>query len=77
MTTTWITIAVTLLKLAHSLVEWLNKRNMLQAGQDQAIAAAALLVFEETEAGKQLREHIENLEEDDALALWDRMLEHG
>ena len=71
---TWLTIAVTLLKLASSLIGWLKERDMIRAGEDKIIASTALAIFQETQAGKELREHIINLEEDEALALWDRML---
>ena len=73
---TWVSLAVTLLKLANSLIGWLKSRDMIKAGEDRLIASTALAIFEETQAGKELRQHIENLEEDEALALWNRMLKH-
>lgn len=73
--TTWVTLAVGLLKLANSLIGWLNQRKMIQAGEDRIIASTALAIFQETQSGKELRELIDNLENDEALQLWDRMLE--
>lgn len=73
---TWVTLAVGLMKLANSIIGWLNQRRMMQAGEDKLIASTALAIFQETQTGKELREHIDNLDNDEALALWDRMLKN-
>jgi hypothetical protein len=46
----------------------------MQAGEDRVIASTALAIFNETQSGKELREHIEKLDDTEATALWDRML---
>jgi hypothetical protein len=74
LTSTWITIVVTLMKLAHSLTTYLQSRRLMQAGEDRVIATTALAIFNETQSGKELREHIEKLDDTEATALWDRML---
>jgi ABC-type uncharacterized transport system permease subunit len=76
MTATWISLAIALLKLSHSLVGWLHRKQMIKAGEDSIIASTALAILDETQTGKELRAYIDNMEEGEALALWDRMLKH-
>ena len=72
---TWASLILTLLKLATSLVGWMRDRNLIQQGQDQAIAKASLEVLEATASGKEIRERIRGLDDDSADALWSQMIE--
>lgn len=69
-----INIVLTLLGFAKSLMQWLHDRRMIQAGEDAAVARAALAVLETTAEGKRLRDHVKTLETAEEDALWDRML---
>ena len=72
---TWASFILALLKLATSLVGWMRDRNLIQQGQDQAIAKASLEVLEATASGKEIRERIRGLDDDSADALWSQMIE--
>lgn len=69
----WASLALTGLKLILSLVTWLNAKQMMKAGEDKAIADAALRVLENTESGKRIREYVRGLDDDAATKLWDDM----
>lgn len=72
----WVSFIVTLLKLAVSLTGWLKERRQIKAGEDALIASAALAVLEKTQKGKELRQYIDSLGDEDALSVWERMLKH-
>lgn len=70
----WLGILNLLLQAASALFGWLRDRQLIKAGNDAAVAKAALEILEKTQQGKELREHIQSLEDAEADALWDRML---
>lgn len=58
-------------------MQWMHDRDMIQAGQDKAVAAAAMEVLETTAEGKRLREHVKTLDIPGEDKLWDEMLKKG
>lgn len=73
----WVSLIITLLKLATSLTSWLRERQALEAGRDKEIARASLAVLEATQYGTELRRRIETMEDPSAEALWREMLGEG
>lgn len=71
---TWASLVVSILKIALAVLGWIKDYRLIKAGEDKAISAAALKILEETQNGKELREHISALDEPETLFLWDRML---
>ena len=69
----WISIILTSLKLLTSLLNYLNDKRLIQAGEDKAVARAALELLEQTAEGKALRDSIKSLSDQEAADLWDRM----
>lgn len=70
----WASLITTGLKAVLALVNWANRRQLLDAGQDQAVARQALAVLEATEEGKRLRDRIKQMSDSDADKLWNEML---
>lgn len=75
MSTFWISIILSFMKLAGSLTSWLRESQMMKAGQDREVARAALEVLERTAEGEALRNRITAMEDPEAEELWRRMLE--
>ena len=73
----WISLILAVLKLISSIVVWARERQLLQAGQDQAIAQASLQVLAATASGHELRQRIEAMTDPEAEELWRRMIEDG
>ena len=71
---TWTSIVLAFLKLSLAIVGWLNSKQMMDAGQDKAIAKAALDVAMKTDYGKRLRDSVKAMDDSDADQLWDDML---
>lgn len=69
----WGSLALALVQLALTLVAWAKEKQTLAAGQDKAIAAAALQLLEVTEEGRQLRARVMAMTDPEAEALWRRM----
>lgn len=71
----WSSLILASLKMAVSLIQYVNRQQSLEAGQDKAIAQAALAVLEATQYGKDLRARVAQLTDGEADDLWDRMVE--
>jgi hypothetical protein len=69
----WVSIIVTGLKLLTSIMAYLNDKRLIQAGEDRAVARAALELLEKTQQGKELRERVKGLSDQEAANLWERM----
>ena len=69
----WVSIIVTGLKLLTSIMAYLNDKRLIQAGEDRAVARAALELLEKTQQGKELRERVKGLSDQEAADLWERM----
>jgi hypothetical protein len=69
----WISLIVTGLKLLTSIMNYLNDKRLIQAGEDRAVARAALELLEKTQQGKELRERVKGLSDQEAADLWERM----
>lgn len=70
----WASIVLGGLKILMSIFEYLNSRQLIKAGEDKAIAAAAMELLERTERGKALRERVRLLTLDEENDLWEAML---
>lgn len=70
----WISALPTVLQLVLTILKWAQQKQLLAAGQDQAIAEMSLQILESTKAGKEIRERIRALDDDTADKLWDDML---
>lgn len=70
----WFSLALTLVKIAFSVFQWLRDRQLIKQGEDIAMARAAKALLEATAAGKLLREEVARLPEKEANDLWDRMV---
>ena len=71
---TWLKILPTALSIILTILKWAQERQLLKAGEDQAVAKAALEILETTRAGKELREKIRTLPDDTSDKLWDDMI---
>jgi hypothetical protein len=70
----WGSLAVTFVKLVLGIVSYMNKRQMLKAGEDKVIAETSLRILESTKHGKELRERIRGLNEEEVTSLWDDII---
>ena len=70
----WLNIVLMLVQAAQALFGWLRDRQLIKAGEDAAVARAALALLETTQEGKRLRDYVKTLEPTEEDALWDRML---
>lgn len=68
---TYIQIALLLLQVANSFVTWIRNKQTLDAGEDRAVAKAALIILERTETGKRLMEKIDAMPDRDLDRLID------
>jgi hypothetical protein len=71
---TWINLILGLIRAAGAIADWLRARQLIKAGEDRAIASAAIAVLQKTEEGKRLRDYVNSLPQPDEDSLWDRML---
>lgn len=60
---TWVSLALTLLKLINTILTWARERQLINEGYDQAIAEAAQEVLAKTRRGKALMEKINAMDE--------------
>lgn len=70
----WVSITVAILKFAMTIFTWARDQKLIKAGEDKVVASTALAILEETQHGKELRAHVEKLDDPEAALLWDRML---
>ena len=70
----WGSIIASVLGLITSIISLLNSKKMMKAGEDAAVARAALKVLEATDEGKRLYNLVSGLDEVEADSLWKRML---
>ena len=48
----WLSLALTCLKIADSLISWVREQGQIQAGQDAEIAKVSASILTKTEAAK-------------------------
>ena len=48
----WLAIAKLLLQLTNNIMDWVQEKQLLDAGEDKAIAKASLAVLAKTQAGR-------------------------
>jgi hypothetical protein len=65
---TWLSLALTLLKIASTIITWARERELISQGYDQAIAEQAESILKKTEAGKAILERVNALSDDDVDA---------
>ena len=70
----WISIVLTVLRLAEFLANYFREQKLIKQGEDAAIARAAAKVLARTEQGRKLRDKIDTLPDTEEKALWDQML---
>lgn len=67
----WLNLALILFRVTNGIVTLMRERNLLNAGEDRAIAKAAVNILRLTDAGKKMTERIDAMAEpefDDLLA---------
>jgi hypothetical protein len=67
---TWLSLALTLLKLVNNIMTWARQRELISQGYDQAIAEVSQSILEKTAAGKAIMEKVNRMsdaEVDDGL----------
>lgn len=72
---TWLNLIMLFLRLADSLFTWARDRQLIQQGEEKAVARGAARVLERTKQGKAIREKVDSLSDAEEDALWDAMLE--
>jgi hypothetical protein len=70
----WASLALAVVQLAISVLEWSKRREIFAAAQEQESARQALRLLELTEQGRRLRAELAKLTEGEALALWEDMV---
>lgn len=65
---TWVSLALTLLKIAASIITWARERELISQGYDQAIAEQSQAILAKTVAGKAIMEKVNALSDDDVDA---------
>lgn len=66
----WLSLALTLLKIASTIINWARERELIDQGYDQALAQVAAEIMRKTAAGKAILEKVNAMsdkEVDDAL----------
>lgn len=66
----WVSLALTLLKIVSTIMTWARERELIDKGYDQAVADAAAEIMKKTVAGKAMLEKVNAMsdsEVDDAL----------
>lgn len=71
----WASLIVAGLKLILSLVNWAKAKELMNAGEDAAVARASLAVLEATAEGQRLRDMLAMYNDAEAEELWKRMLD--
>lgn len=70
----WAALALALIQLMASILEWSKRREVLVQAQEQETVKQALRLLELTEQGKRFRQELAKLSDQEALALWEDML---
>lgn len=65
---TWLSLALTLLKIAYTIITWARERELISYGYDQAIAEQAEAILKKTDVGKKILERVNALSDDDVDA---------
>lgn len=55
---TWLSLALTLLKVVNQIMMWARERELISRGYDQAIAEVAQSILIKTDAGKKIMERV-------------------
>lgn len=67
---TWISLALTLLKIVNNIMTWARERELISEGYDQALGEVVQQIFSKTTAGKAIMEKVNAMDEkqvDDGL----------
>jgi hypothetical protein len=67
---TWLSLALTLLKIVSSIMTWAREQSLIDEGYDKAIAETTQEILRKTAVGKQLMEQVDAMSDsqvDDAL----------
>jgi len=67
---TWLSLALTLLKIVSSIMTWAREQSLIDEGYDKAIAETTQEILRKTAIGKQLMEQVDAMSDsqvDDAL----------
>ena len=64
----WISLALTLLKIVNSIMTWARERELISAGYDKAIAEASQSILLKTEAGKKMMEKVNAMSDEEVDA---------
>lgn len=65
---TWLSLALTLLKIAATIITWARERELISYGYDKAIAEQAEAILKKTDVGKAILERVNALSDDDVDA---------
>lgn len=66
----WVSLALTLLKIVSTIMTWARERELIDKGYDQAVAEAAADIMKKTATGKAILERVNAMsdtEVDDGL----------
>lgn len=55
---TWVSLALTLLKIVSTIMTWARERELISEGYDRAIAETTQAIFVKTTAGKAIMEKV-------------------
>jgi hypothetical protein len=66
----WAALALAMIQLAASLLEWARRRNIMAEAQQAETVRQGLRLLDLTEQGKRIREKLASLSEDEADKLW-------
>ena len=55
---TWLSLALTLLKVVDQIMSWARERELISKGYDQAIAEVSQSILVKTDAGKAIMEKV-------------------
>jgi hypothetical protein len=64
----WISLAITLLKIVSSIMTYARERELISRGQDEVIAEVTRSIFEKTTAGKAIMERVNGLSDEEVDA---------
>lgn len=65
---TWISLALTLLKVVNNIMTWARERELISEGYDQAIGEVTQQILVKTTAGKLLMEKVNAMSESEVDA---------
>lgn len=64
----WISLALTLLKVVNQIMIWARERELISEGYDKAIAEVSRSIFEKTTAGKAIMEKVNAMSDEEVDA---------